>query len=80
MSSKIKDLLENETLNKIAKKHNKSVPQIAIRWLVERDIVVIPKSITESRIVANYNVFDFELDAEDMKEIRKINTGRKIFV
>ena len=80
MSYKIAQLLENETMKKVAKKHHKTVPQIAIRWLVERGIVVIPKSITPSRIIANYNVFDFNLDEEDMKDIRKVNTGRKIFV
>lgn len=80
MSYRIEELLENETMIKIANKHNKTVPQIAIRWLVERDIVVIPKSINPTRIIANYDVFDFKLDKEDMKEIRKVNTGRKIFV
>ena len=80
MSSRINELLENETLIRISKKYNKTVPQIAIRWLVEREIVVIPKSVTSQRIISNYNVFDFSLDDEDMKEIRKINNGRKIFV
>ncbi len=67
-------------MQKIAKKHHKSVPQIAIRWLVEREIVVIPKSVTPKRIIANYDVFDFSLDDEDMQAIRKLNTGRKIFI
>ncbi len=80
MSYRIEELLKNETMIKIAEKHNKTVPQIAIRWLVERDIVVIPKSVTKSRIIANYDVFDFNLDEEDMLKIRKVNTGRKIFV
>ncbi len=80
MSYRIEELLKNETMIKIAEKHNKTVPQIAIRWLVERDIVVIPKSVTKSRIIANYDVFDFNLDEEDLLEIRKVNTGRKIFV
>ena len=80
MSYKIAQLLENEIMKKVAKKHHKTVPQIAIRWLVERGIVVIPKSVTPSRIIANYDVFDFNLDEEDMKDIRKVNTGRKIFV
>jgi diketogulonate reductase-like aldo/keto reductase len=79
MSRKIDWLLENETLKEIAKKHNKSVPQIAIRWLIERDIVVIPKSITPARIEANFNVFDFNLDADDMQKIRQLNTGKKLF-
>lgn len=80
MSKNINQLLENEALQKIAKKYNKTVPQIAIRWLIERGIVVIPKSITPSRIESNFNVFDFSLDQEDMQIIRKQNTGRKIFV
>lgn len=79
MSRKIDWLLENETLKEIAKKHNKTVPQIAIRWLIERDIVVIPKSITSARIEANFNVFDFNLDADDMHKIRQLNTGKKLF-
>lgn len=80
MSYRIEELLNNKTMLKIADKHHKTVPQIAIRWLVEREIVVIPKSITPSRIISNYNVFDFQLDENDMKEIRKVNTGRKIFI
>ena len=79
MSKYIGDLLENKTMEKVAKKYNKTIPQIAIRWLIERDIVVIPKSITPSRIKQNFNVFDFSLDEEDMKEIRTVNTGKKIF-
>lgn len=79
MSRQINQLLENEVLKKIAIKHNKTIPQIAIRWLIERDIVVIPKSITESRIISNIQVFDFHLDETDMLEIRKINTAKKLF-
>lgn len=79
MSRKINELLENETMKKIAKKHNKTVPQVNIRWFIERGIVVIPKSITPSRIKANYQVFDFELDNEDMQDIRSLNKGQKLF-
>ena len=80
MSNKIGELLENEVLKEIAKKHNKTVTQVALRWLMERGIVVIPKSVTTKRIVENYQVFDFSLDQDDMQEIRKLNTGRKLFV
>ncbi|HPE00137.1 MAG TPA: aldo/keto reductase, partial [Bacillota bacterium] len=80
MSKNIGEMLKNETLIEIAKKHNKTVPQVAIRWLIERGIVVIPKSVTPSRIESNFDVFDFKLDDDDMQKIRKINTGRKIFV
>jgi len=79
MSSQINDLLNNEVLISIANKHNKTVPQVAIRWLVERNIVVIPKSVNEERIISNFNVFDFKLDKIDMDEIRKLNKGKKMF-
>ena len=79
MSKSITELLNNETLLSIAKKYNKSVPQIAIRWFIEREIVVIPKSITPARIEQNFDVFDFQLDKEDMIKIRKLNRGRKFF-
>lgn len=79
MSKNISELLENETLISIAKKHNKTVTQINLRWFVERGIVVIPKSITPKRITQNYDVFDFKLDVDDMAQIRKLNRGRKFF-
>lgn len=79
MSQHISDLLSNETMNRIAKKYNKSVPQIAIKWLVTRGIIVIPKSIKKVRIVENFDIFDFDLTDEDMAEIKKLNKARKIF-
>lgn len=78
-SKNINELLNNPTLQEIAKKHNKSVAQIAIRWVIERNIVVIPKSITPARISQNFDVFDFNLDKDDMNKIRGLNQGRKIF-
>lgn len=79
MSSHISELLDNETMQKIAKKHGKTVTQVNLRWFIQRDIVVIPKSVTPKRIVENFDVFDFELDDEDMKDIRSLNRGRKFF-
>ncbi len=79
MSARIQDLLKNETMNMIASKHNKTVPQIAIKWLIERNIVVIPKSVTKERIIQNFDVFDFRLDEQDMDQIRKLNRGMKMF-
>lgn len=79
MSHHVEELLSNETMQKVAKKHDKTVTQIAIRWLIERDIVVIPKSDNPSHIEQNFQVFDFSLDEEDMKDIRGVNTGKKIF-
>lgn len=79
MSAHIKHLLENEVMDKIAKKHNKTITQVNLRWFIQRGIVVIPKSVTPSRIKANIDVFDFELDATDMQEIRALNQGKKYF-
>lgn len=79
MSKKVKDLLQKDDLIKLAEKHNKTVPQIAIRWLTQRGIIALPKSITDSRIISNYDVFDFKLSDEDMQVIRKLNTAHKIF-
>ena len=79
MSSNIKELLAHEGMIKIAEKHNKSVPQVAIKWLTQRGIIALPKSITESRIISNFDIFDFELSTEDMQEIKTFNTGKKLF-
>jgi diketogulonate reductase-like aldo/keto reductase len=79
MSQHISDLLEDETMNKIAKKYNKTVPQVAIKWLTQRDIVVIPKSVNPKRIQENFDIFDFTLTDEDMDEIKALNRGRKLF-
>ena len=79
MSQHINDLLTNETMIEIAKKYNKSVPQIAIKWLVTRGVIVIPKSINKNRIVENFDIFDFELNEEDMANIKKLNQARKFF-
>lgn len=79
MSWKIKDLLDNEAMQDVAKKYNKTVPQIAIKWLNERGIIALPKSVNKKRIESNFNVFDFSLDKEDMDIIRKQNNGTKLF-
>lgn len=59
----------NEMLESIAKNHNKSVSQVCLRWVIQHDVVVIPKSTTLERIKENINLFDFELSAEEMKQI-----------
>lgn len=62
-------LLSDPTLEKLAKKHGKSVAQIIIRWHLQEGLVVIPKSIHRERIAGNFDVFDFELDGDDMHTI-----------
>ncbi|MEH7349344.1 aldo/keto reductase [Gottfriedia acidiceleris] len=66
-------LLEEPVLTKIAQKYNKSVAQVILRWDLQHDVVTIPKSIKEHRIVENANIFDFELTQEDMENIDSLN-------
>lgn len=67
-------VLEDKVLNEIATKYERSVAQIAIKWALQRDIVVLAKSVTPSRIKQNKDVFDFELSDEDMRRIAVIDT------
>ncbi|CAN7667120.1 aldo/keto reductase [Mesorhizobium sp. LjNodule214] len=62
-------LLSDPTLTGIARKHGKSVAQIIIRWHLQEGLIVIPKSNHQDRIAANFDVFDFELDAKDLETI-----------
>ena len=64
-----KTILENETLVEIAGKYNKSTAQICLRWVLQHDVVPLPKSVTQSRIQKNTEIFDFVLDEEDMEII-----------
>jgi methylglyoxal/glyoxal reductase len=58
--------MDNEAVTAIAKKHNKTYAQIMLRWLIEQDLVILPKSVTPSRIEQNIDIFDFQLDKEDL--------------
>lgn len=69
----------NETLVKIAQKHNKSVAQVGLRFLIEHDIIVIPKSRNAERIRENINIFDFKLDEADKKMIYALDTNHSAF-
>uniref|UniRef100_A0A8D1TN46 NADP-dependent oxidoreductase domain-containing protein n=1 Tax=Sus scrofa TaxID=9823 RepID=A0A8D1TN46_PIG len=66
-------LLEDPVLNAIAKKHNRSPAQVALRYQLQRGVVVLAKSFNEQRIKENFQVFDFELPPEDMKTIDGLN-------
>ena len=74
------NLFQNELLQSIGGKYNKSIAQVVLRWLVQRDIVVIPKSVRKERIVENFEVFDFELTTEDMESIATLDTGTSLFL
>ena len=74
------NLFSNELLTSIAEKHRKSVAQVVLRWMVQREIVVIPKSVRKERITENFNIFDFTLSADDMKQISALDTRQSLFL
>ncbi|REC46817.1 aldo/keto reductase [Chryseobacterium pennipullorum] len=72
-------LLSNTDLKAIAEKYGKTVAQVILRWHLQEGFVVIPKSVTPSRIEENFNVFDFELTEEEMNVVRSLDTGKRLF-
>ena len=67
-------------LTSLAAKHEKTVAQIILRWLVQRGIVAIPKSVRKERIVENFRIFDFALTAEDMAKIATLDSKTSSFI
>ena len=66
---------ENEMLLKIAETHHKTVSQVILRWNVQRGVVVIPKSVHKERIEENFNIFDFTLNEDEMKQVSSLDMG-----
>lgn len=73
------EIFSNSTLMAIASRHKKSVAQVILRWLVQRNVIVIPKSVRTERIKENFEIFDFELTSEDMETIKGLDTGSTLF-
>lgn len=73
------NLFENAVLKTIGDNHNKSIAQVVLRWLVQREIVVIPKSVNRERIIENFEIFDFELTADEMNKISILDTKESSF-
>ncbi|CAM3605273.1 aldo/keto reductase [Paenibacillus lupini] len=76
----LNNLFGNEVLTSIAEKHNKSVAQVVLRWLVQHGVVVIPKSVKKERIIENFNIFDFELSTGDIEQISTLDTQKSLFL
>ncbi|WP_010529300.1 aldo/keto reductase [Lentibacillus jeotgali] len=72
-----KDILQNDVIQRIAEKHDKTPAQVILRWHLQSDVIVIPKSVTPSRIEENFNAFDFELSEEDMRKIGELDQGKR---
>ena len=68
-------IFTNPILSEIGEKYGKSVAQVILRWIIQRGIVVFPKSTKESRMIENADVFDFELSDEDMEKIKEMETS-----
>jgi len=73
------NIFHNELLASIGKKHNKSIAQVVLRWLTQRGIIAIPKSVRKERMEENFNIFDFELTVEDMEAIKTLDTNASLF-
>lgn len=70
------DVLQNETIKDIASKHKKTPAQIILKYFIQNNVVVIPKSVTPSRLRDNFDLFSITLDENDEEEIRKLDKGR----
>lgn len=70
-------LLDNEVIADIAARHNKTLPQVILRWDLQNGIVTIPKSVKEERIIANADIFDFELSEDEISRINALNNNQR---
>lgn len=72
------EILQDETVNRIAKEINKSPAQVIIRWNIDHDVITIPKSVTPSRIEENFEVFNFSLNDDQIKRLDALNQNKRI--
>ena len=72
-------LFTNPLLSRIGQRYGKSTAQVALRWLLQRDVIIIPKSTHAERMQENMRIFDFELTDEDMAAIATLDTGKSLF-
>lgn len=72
-------LFQNELLASIGKKYNKTIAQVVVRWLTQRGVVAIPKSVRKERMAENFDIFDFKLGDQDMEAIKTLDTNASSF-
>lgn len=77
---RIKEIINNEIFKKCAKKYGKTAPQIALRWLMQRDIVAIPKTANKARMKENFDIFDFSLNKAEMEQIRTLDENKSMWL
>ncbi|WP_346915385.1 aldo/keto reductase [Clostridium sp.] len=73
------NIFTNKTLKKVGNRYNKSTAQVALRYLIQRGVIVIPKSVHKERMIQNFNIFDFKLNEDDMNKIAKLDKGKSAF-
>jgi 2,5-diketo-D-gluconate reductase A len=73
------DFFTNETLKEIGEQYGKSVAQVALRYLIQRNVVVIPKTVSKDRMIENFDIFNFALIKEDMDKIDKLDQEKSLF-
>ena len=73
------NIFHNEVLSSLAARHGRTVAQVILRWLTQRDVVVIPKSVRKERMAENFDIFGFDLDTSDMEAIAALDTGQSLF-
>lgn len=74
------NLFSDPVLTKIGEKNDKTAAQVALRWLLQSDVIIIPKTVHKCRMEENLNLFDFTLDADDMEAIALLDTGHSLFL
>lgn len=73
------NIFQNDILLTIAKEHGKSVAQVILRWLTQRGVIAIPKSVRKERMAENFDIFDFELSSDDLAAVAKLDTKVSLF-
>lgn len=73
------NIFTNKTVKKVGNRYNKSTAQVVLRYLVQRGVIVIPKSVHKERMIQNFNIFDFKLNEDDMNKIAKLDKGESAF-